>query len=198
MPGVWLWPRLARAVAMVSWCNLLTSMGVIGTKICLAILRKSDLFGMVSSPWWPKYHFWRIVDQTQHRDPTRRWKGHELNYLVVVFTTCFYQFTFQLIAAMKFSHLKISRKCWSGETKRLAVVRQMSWCTAEHSIFRCQQECFERDIEMPRFIIIHGFRVPRKKRHSLCGEEWARLELLQKEALCLEKCTVFWEGTHNR
>ena len=86
----------------------------------------------------------------------------------------------RLIAAMKFSHLKISRKCWSGETKRLAVERQMSWCTAEHSIFRSQQE---RDIEIPRFIIFHGFRVPREKRHSLCGEAWTRLELAEKNPL---------------
>ena len=190
-----IWPRLAWAVAMVSWCNLLTSMGVIGTKICLAILRKSDLFGMMSSPSWSKLKGESLT--FQHRDPTTsgKWKGHELNYLVVGFFHMFFiNFTFQTHCCNEVFTSQNIEKMLKWRDKKI------SGCEADvlmHSIFRSQQECFERDIEIPRFIIIHGFRVPRKKRHSLCGEAWARLELLQKKALRLEKCTVFWEGTHN-
>ena len=198
MPGVWLWPRRAWAVAMVSWCNLLTSMGVIGTKICLAILRKSDLFGARwVHPGDPNIPFGESLTKlnivTQRN---RAWKGHALNYLVVgSLRHVFINFTFQ-------TH------CWNEIFTSQNIEKMLKWrdkkisgCEADVDLmlssFRSQQECFERDIEIPRFIIIHGFRVPRKKRHSLCGEAWARLELLQKKVLCLEQCSVFWEGTHN-
>ena len=87
MSGVWLWLRLAWAVAMVSWCNLLTSMGVIGTtNLPGNSAKKWPFWVLVSSPSWPKHPFWRIVDQTQHRYvPTRKWKGHGSNHLVVGF-----------------------------------------------------------------------------------------------------------------
>ena len=173
MRGVWLWPRLARAVALVSWCNLLTSMGVIGTTICLAILRKSDLFG---SRWvHPRDPNIRIVESLTKLnigiDPTKT--SMKRSRVELPGGGClrhgFYQFHFpDSLLQWSFHISKYRENAEVARQKRLAVVRQMStWCTAEHSICRSQQECFERDIQIPRFIIIHGFRVPRKKRHSL-------------------------------